>query len=170
MFHFGSKNWSLGFRCFVLALVLSTGSLFFLGSASGQSSQHRRFNLMGEAVGLVGYDPISYFPEGGGRPQKGLIGISAVLDGVTYRFASEANKKIFLVNPAKYQPIYGGWCAWAVGAIAKRVDVDPENYLIRDDKLYLFYRDPQLDTRALWLKDTESLLRKAEANWPALSQ
>ncbi len=137
---------------------------------SGSKNSLHSFNLMGEAVGLVGYDPVSYFPEGGGRPQKGLIGINAVLDEVTYRFASEANKNAFLANPAKYQPIYGGWCAWAVGAIAKRVDVDPENYLIREGKLYLFYRDPQLDTRALWLKDDQNLSRKAEANWPSLSQ
>lgn len=170
MFQLGSKNWFLSFRLLALALLLSTGSLFFLGSAAGQSGQHRRFNLMGEAVGVVGYDPVSYFPEGGEGPQKGLIGINAVLDGVTYRFASEANKNAFLANAAKYQPIYGGWCAWAVGAIAKRVDVDPENYLVREGKLYLFYRDPQLDTRALWLKDEESLARKADANWPSLSQ
>ena len=137
---------------------------------SGSKNSLHSFNLMGEAVGLVGYDPVSYFPEGGGRPQKGLISINAVLAEVTYRFASEANKNAFLANPAKYQPIYGGWCAWAVGAIAKRVDVDPENYLIREGKLYLFYRDPQLDTRALWRKDDQNLSRKAEANWPSLSQ
>ena len=162
--------WSGVRHATVIGLLLASAATVTVVQASAQASLHHRFNVMGETVGVVGYDPVSYFPEGGGRPQKGLIGITVELNNVTYRFASEEHKKLFEANPSKYQPSYGGWCAWAVGAIAKRVDVDPESYVIRDGKLYLFYRDPALDTRALWLKDTESLLRKAEANWPALSQ
>ncbi|MEM7651956.1 MAG: hypothetical protein AAF220_02120, partial [Pseudomonadota bacterium] len=29
-------------------------------------------------------------------------------------FASEENKEIFFKNPTKYEPTYGGWCAWAM--------------------------------------------------------
>jgi hypothetical protein len=59
---------------------------------------------------------------------------------------------------------------WSLGALNKRADIDPECYVVRDGKLYLFYRDPALDTRELWLKDSESLLQKAKANWPKLSK
>jgi len=170
MFHSDTGKRPLAVRFLGAALALAASFAVLAVSASGQAAQHRRVNLMGEAVALVAYDPVSYFPEGGGKPQRGLIGISTILDGVTYRFASEANKKLFLTDPAKYQPAYGGWCAWAVGALGKRVDVDPESYVFRDGKLYLFYRDAQLDTRALWLKDEQNLSRKAEANWPSLAQ
>lgn len=126
-------------------------------------------NLLGESVAAGGYDPVSYFPEGGGNPEKGLIEISEEFDDVTYRFASERNRKAFRANPEKYQPQYGGWCAWAVGAIRKRVDVDPQSFEIRGDKLYLFYRDPKLDTRPMWLEKEQALIEKGDANWPDLS-
>ena len=146
-------------------LPASAGSDHMAQSVSGH-----RYNVLGESVGLVGYDPVSYFPEGGGKPQRGLIGISQEHDGVTYRFASEDHLARFKKNPEKYLPAYGGWCAWAAGELAKRVDVDPESFEVRDGRLYLFYRDPALDTRALWVKKPADLIAKANANWPALAQ
>lgn len=130
----------------------------------------KQYNVMGESVGLSGYDPVAYFPEGGSRPQKGLISISYQYDGVTYRFARQENLDRFKANPSKFLPAYGGWCAWAVGELGKRVDVDPENFEVRDGQLFVFYRDPRLDTRALWLKDPKALKAKADANWPALAK
>lgn len=127
-------------------------------------------DLLGEGVGLVAYDPVSYFPDGGSKPVKGHIMISAEYDGVTYRFASEEHKAIFQKNPAKYIPAYGGWCTWAVAELGKRVDVDPESYVVRNGKLYVFYRDPVLDTRAKFLESPDAMLAKAEANWPALAK
>ncbi len=73
-------------------------------------------------------------------------------------------------NPARYVPAYGGWCTWAVAELNKRVDVDPEAYVVKNGKLYVFYRDPKLDTRAKFLEDPDGMLARAEANWPALSK
>ena len=156
-----------------------TGALVALGAiaavtmlprVSGAEASRKSHNLLGESVGLVGYDPLSYFPEGGGKPAKGLISISAEHEGVTYRFATEAHKTAFLKNPAKYAPAFGGWCTWAVAELGKRVDVDPESYVVKDGRLLVFYRDPALDTRAKFLENPNALLKKAEANWPALAR
>jgi YHS domain-containing protein len=127
-------------------------------------------DLLGEGVGLLGYDPVSYFPDGGSKPVKGHIMTSTEYDGVTYRFASEEHQALFQKNPAKYVPAYGGWCTWAVAELGKRVDVDPEAYVVKNGKLYVFYRDPKLDTRAKFLADPDGMLAKAEANWPALAR
>lgn len=150
----------------VLALAASPG----ITRAASPAVWRPAYNLLGESVGLVGYDPVSYFPEGGGKPQKGLISIAAEHDGVTYRFASEAHKTAFLKTPAKYLPAYGGWCTWAVAELGKRVDVDPESYVVKNGRLHVFYRDPALDTRAKFLENPDGLLQKAEANWPALAK
>ena len=131
---------------------------------------HQNYNLMGDSIGLVGYDPVAYFPEGGGRPAKGLISISTEHDGVTYRFVSQENLNLFKKNPEKYLPAYGGWCAWAVPALGKRVDVDPQSFEIRNGKLYVFYRDKSLDTRSLWLKDADGFITKGTEKWPELSR
>jgi hypothetical protein len=133
-------------------------------------ASHRSFNLLGESVGLVGYDPVSYFPDGGGKPAKGLISIATEHEGVTYRFATEAHKAAFLKSPAKYLPAFGGWCTWAVAELGKRVDVDPESYVVKNGRLLVFYRDPALDTRAKFLENPDAMLKKAEANWPALTK
>lgn len=87
-----------------------------------------------------------------------------------YRFRTKENQAAFQANTEKYVPAYGGWCAWAVAELDKRVDVDPESFEIRDGRLLLFYRDPQLDTRSLWRKNADQLAKKAEANWPGLAK
>ena len=137
---------------------------------SAAEASRRSHNLLGESVGLVGYDPVSYFPEGGGKAAKGLISISAEYEGVTYRFATEVHKAVFQKNPAKYAPAFGGWCTWAVGELGKRVDVDPESFIVKNGRLLVFYRDPALDTRAKFLENPDVILKKAEANWPALAK
>jgi len=154
--------------------LLFVGALVAAGSAlprpAAAEASRLSYNLLGESVGLVGYDPVSYFPEGGGRPARGLISISTVHDGVTYRFATEAHRAAFLKSPAKYLPAFGGWCTWAVAELGQRVDADPESYLVKNGRLLVFYRDPVLDTRAKFLEDPDALLAKADANWPALAK
>jgi YHS domain-containing protein len=132
--------------------------------------QSQGYNTLGESVGLVGYDPVSYFPEGGGKPTKGSIKISTEHDGVTYRFANEQHLALFKKSPEKYLPQYGGWCAWAVAELGKRVDVDPLSYEIRGNRLYLFYKDPGLDTRAMSLAKLDEIIRKADARWPTIAR
>jgi hypothetical protein len=153
--------------------LLALGALAMVGTllprATAADTSRRSYNLLGESVGLVGYDPVSYFPEGGGKPAKGLIAISVEHEGVTYRFATEAHKAAFVKNPAKYVPAFGGWCTWAVAELGKRVDVDPQSFVVKNGRLLVFYRDPALDTRAKFLENPDVLLKKAEANWPALA-
>jgi hypothetical protein len=160
--------------------AVGTGALLALGAlamvtitlprVAAAEASHKSFNLLGESVGLVGYDPVAYFPEGGGKPAKGLISISTEHEGVTYRFATEAHKAAFLKSPAKYLPAFGGWCTWAVAELGKRVDVDPESYVVKNGRLLVFYRDPALDTRAKFREGPDAMLKKAEANWPALAK
>ena len=158
-----------------LVLCVALALTFSLVSAGGVAAQdaatlHRTHNLLGESIGAAGFDPVSYFPEGGGIPEKGLIKFAFQHEGVTYRFVSQDHVDRFKADPERYEPRFGGWCAWAVGQLGKRVDVDPESYLIRDGHLYLFYRDKELDTRSLWLKNETELRQKAETNWPGLAK
>ena len=67
--------------------------------------------VKGVAVG--GYDPVAYFTEHKPVPGRGDILYS--WKGVTWRFASKANRAAFMANPEKYAPQYGGYCAYAFG-------------------------------------------------------
>lgn len=121
----------------------------------------KHFNLDGK-VAIQGYDPVSYFS---GSPLQGKKELSASYQGVIYRFANKENKDRFLANPAKYEPAYGGWCAYAMGATGEKVSVDPETYKIIDGKNYLFYNKFFTNTLNSWNKDEVSLKKKADQSW-----
>jgi len=127
----------------------------------------KKFNLGKQALALDGYDPVTYFPEGGSKPKKGKEALTATFEGVLYRFSSEETRKAFLASPARFEPQYGGWCAYAM-ADGEKVEIDPESYLVTDGKLYLFFKAWYADTRAKWKKDPENLQRKADVAWKKL--
>ena len=120
-------------------------------------------------LAIQGWDPVAYFPEGGSKPQKGDKKTSVVQGEITYRFASEEHRQFFLADPWKYEPAYGGWCAFAM-ARGEKVDVDPESFRVLDGRLFLFNKDPIADTTSEWLKEEKALLPKADLAWTTLSK
>jgi len=117
------------------------------------------------APGLAvhGFDVVAYFTEG--KPAQGDANFAVVHDEATYRFASQANLDAFKADPAKYAPVYGGYCAYGVSVGAK-FDGDPRYWKIVDGRLYL-----NLDAgiQQAWLKDVPDAIKKADANWPDLA-
>ncbi len=123
-----------------------------------------KWNLGKTQLAIEGYDPVSYFPEGGGSPAKGDAKIESVLDGARYRFASVAHQEWFLAEPSRYRPKYGGWCAYAM-VEGDDVEVDPKSFLIENGRLLLFYKGFLADTRAKWLPKAKEFAPKADALW-----
>lgn len=114
-------------------------------------------------LALQGYDALSYFS--GSKPLKGKADFTTTYGGVTYRFANAANLDAFKKSPARYEPQYGGWCAYAMGDDGSKVEVDPETFKLDDGKLYLFYNRLFTNTLPKWNKDETRLHRQADANW-----
>ena len=69
-------------------------------------------NVDAKGVGLKGHDPVAYFTVG--APTAGKAEYTYKHDGVTYQFASAANRDAFKSAPAKYAPQFGGFCAMGV--------------------------------------------------------
>jgi YHS domain-containing protein len=148
---------------FIIALaVLLTGTCIMAQSGD----RIKQFNLGGNHLAINGYDPVAYFIEG--KAKEGDKSVKADYKGVTYYFASDKNKNLFTANPAKYEPEYGGWCAYAMGAKGEKVEVDPETFKIVDGKLYLFYNRFLNNTLKSWNKDEASLKKKADNNWSSI--
>ncbi|MBX9683384.1 MAG: hypothetical protein K2X41_06305 [Hyphomicrobium sp.] len=116
------------------------------------------------ALGLAvhGYDVVAYVTEG--KPVKGSAKFATNQSSATYRFSSQANLDTFKANPAKYEPAYGGYCAFGVSVGAK-FDGDPTLWKIVDGRLYLNL-DPGI--QANWVKDIPGNIKKAEVNWVAI--
>ena len=126
--------------------------------------RQKNFNLA-NGLAIQGYDPVSYFK---GKPEKGSATYSYTYDGVVYRFANAANLATFKQNPGGYEPQYGGWCAYAMGAKGEKVEVDPETFKIINGKLYLFYNHFFNNTLKTWNTGEAQLKPKADANWQKL--
>ena len=130
--------------------------------AQNDSKRIAQYNLENK-VAIQGYDPVAYFNRG--KAVKGKKEILASYQGVIYKFSSNENKEAFLKNPSKYEPQYGGWCAYAMGSSGGKVEINPGTFKIIDGKLYLFYNAYFNNTLKSWNKDEDDLKSKADTNW-----
>ncbi len=107
-----------------------------------------------------GYDVVAYFTES--RPVKGSRSYTAEHRGATWRFASASNRDLFVSNPDKFTPKYGGFCAYAVANGALDVSTVPEAWKIVDGELYLNY-SPGIQNR--WEGNMTNYIAAADRNW-----
>lgn len=128
-------------------------------------TRKKQFNLSDGHLSVAGYDVVSYFT---GKPKKGSQQFIVNHMGITYYFSSQSNLDLFKKSPEKFEPAYGGWCAYAMGNSGEKVEVDPETYKIVDGKLYLFYNAYFTNTLLKWNKDEKNLKPKADKNWLTL--
>ena len=110
---------------------------------------------------LLGNDPVAYFAAG--RPLPGRGDIKTEHRGLTYRFASDENRRQFITNPEHYVPQFGGFCAQAM-AYAVPAPADAGSFKIIDGKLYLF---ASARARLYFEMDQERNLKLAWHYWEA---
>lgn len=135
--------------------------------AYAQSQQTRlKHHNHQNGLAIDGYDPVAYFTLN--KALKGKAECQITHQGITYRFVNETHKKLFLKEPNKYEPQYGGWCAFAMGDYGKKVKVDPETFKITNGKLYLFYNFYLNNTLTDWNKNETKLIQSGDANWRKL--
>lgn len=130
----------------------------------GSTRNVQEYNLQ-DQVALKGYDPVSYFPEGGGIAQMGKAEYHLDYMGAIYYFASEKHLQMFMKDANKYEPTYGGYCAWAM-ASGRKVDIDPSLFVIHGRRLHLFISE---GTKAKFLADIKGTEDKADAFWKQIS-
>ena len=141
----------------VFLLVLISG----LCLAQTEELRRKHYNIK-KGVAIEGYDPVSYFDQ---KPMEGKSNLSVAEHGITYWFSSQVNLLKFKSNPQKYEPAYGGWCAYAMGATGEKVKIDPETFKSVEGKLYIFYNFWGNNTLTDWNKNEMTLKSKADHNW-----
>lgn len=147
-------------------ILIAITVLFTVSFSNAQTAlRTKHFNLE-KGIAIQGYDPVAYFTQN--KAVKGNKQFAASAEGVLYYFSTAANKELFLKDYKKYEPQYGGWCAYAMGASNDKVEIDPETFKIKDGKLYLFYHSWVNNTLTKWNKDEVSLNTKADKNWQAI--
>ena len=96
---------------------------------------------------------------------KGIPEFEYVWHGARWLFVSAAHQEVFIRDPEKYAPRYGGYCAYAVSQ-GKIADIDPEAWTIFKGKLYL---NLNKDVQKLWEKDMQKYIHLADKNWPRIA-
>jgi len=114
-------------------------------------------------VAIMGYDPVAYFTEG--RATKGSEEFNYVWLGTPWYFASREHRELFISDPVKYAPQFGGYCTGELASDGITVNIDPDAWRIIEGKLYLLY---QKGGAAYLEAHPEDWVPKAEANWPKI--
>lgn len=141
-----------------LFLLLSAFALTF----SSLAQTKLLLNLNKAGLALQGYDPVAFFTDN--RAIKGKPEFKSIRANATYQFASREHKELFDKDPAKYDPAFGGYCAYGVSR-NKLVEIDVDASQIVDGLLLLQYSK---GVRNDFNKNTKGNLAKAENNWPQI--
>jgi YHS domain-containing protein len=140
---------------------LLTTFFAFLFYSNGFSQTTKYYNTNG--IAIKGYDVVAYFLQN--QAVEGKDNFSFEWSGSKWRFSSQSNLDSFKVNPAKYAPQYGGYCAYGCSENHKS-PTEPNAFTIVDSKLYLNYN---LKVKELWVKDAANRIKTANTNWISLN-
>lgn len=125
---------------------------------------HGRYSINRDSQGVAikGYDVVAYFSQG--KAVEGVEGITYEWKGAVWRFATMKHRDLFIAEPEKYAPQFGGYCAYGI-ADGKIFDVDPQAWEIKDGKLYLAQNRRAKQT---WVQDYSVFLEEANKKWPGI--
>jgi YHS domain-containing protein len=110
-------------------------SAILLMAASGLMAESIHTGRLSN-VAISGYDTVAFFIQS--KAVRGNREYSTSWMGVDWYFSSQENLQAFLEAPDDYAPRYGGHCANGL-ASGYNVGTNPENWLIYEGDLYLFW-------------------------------
>ncbi len=113
---------------------------------------------------IKGFDPVAFFVE-----SKAVLGVKEFAydwKNATWHFATKKNKDLFVANPEKYAPQYGGYCAYGI-ADGHKAPTETNTWTVVDNKLYFNYN---LQVKKEWSKDQLNLIKKADELWPTVKK
>jgi YHS domain-containing protein len=133
-----------------------------LATLSTMATAKELLNVDGNGVAIQGYDPVAFFTDS--RPVKGNPQFQSEYHGAKYYFASSEHKAAFDREPAKYEPQFGGYCAYGVSQ-GHKAPIKIEAWQIVNGRLLMQY---DLDIKGKFNRDQQGSLKKADENWPGL--
>jgi len=138
--------------------------LLLVGIPAFSQTQKSLQNLDKNGVAIQGYDPVAFFTQH--KPVKGKPEFASSYKGAKYLFASAEDKTTFEANPAKYEPQFGGFCAFGVSQ-GHTAPVKIEAFQIVNGRLLMQY---DLSIKDEFNKDQAGNLKKADKKWTALME
>jgi YHS domain-containing protein len=135
---------------------------FLVATTFAAAKEKNLVNADTNGLALHGYDPVAYFTDN--APVIGDPKYKATYKGSMFYFSSDAHKKLFKKDPARYAPQFGGYCAMAV-SLGQLEDADPKMFTIHHDKL-LVQRNEK--AHQMFSSNPDVHHQKADQQWPRL--
>lgn len=156
----GARHGARGARATAGLLASAVIAMLLAGCGTTHASVE---TSRGEQLMLLGYDPVGYFTEG--RPVRGKHTIAASHEGRTYYFATPEDRSAFVAAPAKYEPLYGGFCSNGA-PYGVKMGSDPTQFEIRGARLFIF---GDVQGHEFWLLDEADNIMHADELWPSIA-
>jgi hypothetical protein len=137
-------------------IIYTLISLFLL-SATLQAQKPEIFSTNGKAI--KGFDVVAFFNQN--SPVKGADSLSFQWKETVWLFSTKENLNLFKLNPEKYAPQYGGYCAYGVSA-GHKSPTETDTWTIVNGKLFFNYNTK---VKELWTKNQVELIKKADEKW-----
>lgn len=153
---------SIFYRLLFIVACLGLSNMAFSTESINTLEKSGLFGFKPSGVAIRGTDTVAYFTES--KPVKGSDQFTTEWNGATWKFASQENLDLFVANPEKYAPQYGGYCAYGVSN-GYLVKIEPENWSIVDGKLYLNFND---GVQKKWEKDIPGFIQQADGRFDDL--
>lgn len=138
--------------------TLLFAAIIFLTACSSEKDRSPVFASEGKAI--KGYDPVAFHTEQ--KPVAGNDQFAHEWNGARWLFSSQAHLDSFKLNPGKYAPQYGGYCAFGTSR-GYKAPTDINAWTIHEGKLYLNYNS---EVKQEWNKDRSAFIQKADSLWP----
>ncbi|MEM1179190.1 MAG: YHS domain-containing (seleno)protein [Acidobacteriota bacterium] len=121
-------------------------------------------NVDEQGRALRGFDAVAYHQEG--AAVAGVDEFSHVWQDATWLFANAENRDAFAAAPESFAPMNGGYCTFGV-VLRKKLDVDPQRFLVQNDDLYLFLN---AEVQEKFSSDLEGNLSLVTSHWPDIAE
>ncbi len=139
-------------------IVVPFVSIFFLASFS-LALAGSDIEVDDNGIILAGHDAVAYFTEN--MAVEGNKDFTSVYQGAIYRFKSAENRDAFNLQPAKYAPQFGGFCALGA-AYGKKFEIDGKAFKVVNGKLYV---NKNVDVAETWVEDEAQYIADADSKW-----
>lgn len=111
---------------------------------------------------IYGYDTVAYFTDN--KAVKGNKKINYEWRGADWHFASTEHRDLFIAEPEKYAPQYGGYCAYAMSD-GRLVGIDEDAFTIHEGELYLNYSNSVMKE---WRSKMARYIAEADPIYPTV--
>jgi hypothetical protein len=146
----------------LLKLFAALAVVILSGAGALVWAEPVKINVDEHYVAIGGYDTVAYFTLH--RPTKGDPRFEAKWEGARWHFASAEHRDMFLRDPDRFAPRFGGFCAVGISRGYLSI-VDPEAWVIVGDRLFLASGTRDRDVLR---QNSSDMVENAEKNWPKL--